>query len=36
MPIHAQKARRYKGRQFLRSRGFKNGCNEISLRKTGN
>jgi len=36
MPIHAHKASRYYGRQFLRSRGFKTSCNDLSLRKTGN
>jgi len=33
MPIHAQKASRYWGQQFLKSRGFNTSCNEISLRK---
>ena len=33
MPIPAQKASRYQGRQFLRSRGFKTSCNDLSLRK---
>jgi len=36
MPIHAQKATRYYGRQFLRSRDFKINCNDFSLRKTSN
>jgi len=35
MPIHAQKAYRYQFRQFLRSRGFKTSCNDLSLRKNG-
>ena len=34
--IHAQKASRYHGDSFFRSRGFKTSGNEISWRKTGN
>ena len=36
LPIYAQKASHYYGRQFLKSRCFKTSFNEISLRTTGN
>jgi len=37
MPIHAKKASRYyRGDSFLRSRGFKTSCNDLSNNNNNN